>query len=360
MYPPSRRSACVVCLLALLTVRAAADDKSGPRVYVNRLVPLVHPQPLLADHSEFVEPIRETARFEAPVLVDDAGADLDVRAWRFSYNARGIIEIPNRLQAAHTAVIVVHPWAIDDGQGWKTPEPAGVAFACTPQKNRLCLRHMSEIVNPFLKALRGQVALVAYSLPGKEDAIRGKLYRSLRHRPSDEERRQGTRELADRLGKFSYCGERLPERLTVSAERPVADYFGQFPGLNAGSRFNHEGFWDLPIPVARPLEVDPADVVIYDAEGYAPLKRFLQEQGIRHVLLAGYHADMCVARTTAGYQNLAWDFNVFLVGDAMLATFPASDTPRNATSATVSFAALDQLITQVSWVKLRSHPHSQR
>ena len=127
-----------------------------------------------ADHPDFVEPIQEEARYEAPVLVDDAGADLHVRAWRFSYNARGIIEMPNRLQAKQTAIIVVHPWGIDDGQGWKSPEPAGVAFACTLEKNQLCLRHMREVVNPFLKSLRGKVSLVAYSLPGTEDPIRKK------------------------------------------------------------------------------------------------------------------------------------------------------------------------------------------
>src|SRR5205807_2741606 len=109
--------------------------------------------------------------------------------------------------------------------------------------------------------------------------------------------------------------------------------------------------WYLPIPVAKPLQVDREDVVIYDAEGYSPLKKFLRKQGIRNVLLAGYHADMCVRKTTAGYQNLSKDFNVFLVGDAVQATFPASDTPRFATSATLSFAALEQLITQVSWIR---------
>jgi nicotinamidase-related amidase len=94
-------------------------------------------------------------------------------------------------------------------------------------------------------------------------------------------------------------------------------------------------------------------VVIYDAEGYAPLRDFLRKDGVRHVLLTGYATDMCFCRTTAGYQNLSRDFNVFLVGDATLATFPANPTPRFATNAAVSFAALDQLITQVSWVKYR-------
>src|SRR5262249_33259787 len=138
------------------------------------------------------------------------------------------------------------------------------------------------------------------------------------------------------------------------------DYFRQFPGLDAGPRFNNAGFWDLPIPVAQPIEVAADDVVIYDADGYGPLKQFLQQQGIRHILLAGYHADMCVRATTAGYQNLRQDFNVFLVGDATQATFPASATPRFATSATVSFAALELFITQVSWITHQPGTSGQR
>lgn len=349
----------ILCTAVFFATMARADDKRT-RVYENRLVPIAKPQPLLADYPDFVEPIQEEARYEAAVLVDDAGADLHVRAWRFSYNARGIIEIPNRLRAKQTAVIVVHPWGIDDGQGWNSPEPAGVAFACTLQKNQLCLRHMQEVVNPFLKALRGKAGLVAYSLPGNEDPIRKKVYRSVRGKPSAEERAHGARALTEKLKSFTYQGEPLPARLTLSADKPVADYFRQFPGLDAGARFNNEGFWKLPIPVAKPLAVDPDDVVIYDAEGYDVLKQFLQKQGIRHILLAGYHADMCVCKTTAGYENLAKDFNVFLVGDATLATFPANLSPRAATNATLSFAALRQLVTQVSWVQYRGQTQTKR
>ena len=342
--------ACLV-LLAGLAAPLQADDPPGRRTYENRLMPLANPGPLLADHPEFVEPIRETHRFEAPVLVDDKDADLHVRAWRFCYNARGIIEVPNRLQARATAVIVVHPWGIDDGQGWTTPEPAGVAFACTPGRNRIALDHMKRVVNPFLKALRGKVGLVAYSLPGAEDPIRKKLYRSMHGRPTEAERRQGANELTAKLKGFTYRGQPLPQKLSVSSDRPAVDYFRQLPGLDPGPKYNNAGFWELPIPVARPLEVDPADVVIYDSEGYAALKAFLRKQGIRHVLLAGYHADMCVCRTTAGYKILAQDFDTFLVGDATQATFPASETPRFATTAAVALASLDLFITQVSWVR---------
>jgi hypothetical protein len=336
----------------MVALAGARAQESRPRVYANRLTPLTDPGPILADHPGFVEPVREVARFEAPAIVEDEGADLHVRAWRFSYNARGIIEMPNHLRAADTALIVVHPWGIDDGQGWKTPEPAGVCDFCTPTKNHLAARHTREVIDPFLKSLRGRVGAVMYSLPGPGDAIRKKTYRSLDRNPTPKEREEGLRELHAKLASLSYRGEPLPAELTLSADRPVADYFRQFPGLDAGPRYNGADFWAMPIPVTRDLDHRPDDVVVFDAEGYPPLRDFLKKAGIRHVLLAGYATDMCYCRTTAGYQNLSKDFNVFLVGDATLATFPGNDSPRFATNAALSFAALDQLITQISWIRL--------
>src|SRR5438034_9442945 len=223
-----RRTVWVGLALLSLVIVARAEEKSRQRVYENRLTPLTDPKSILADHPEFVEPIKELTRYEAPLLVDDEGADLHVRAWRFSYNARGIIEMPNRLRAAETAVIMVHPWGIDDGQGWSTPEPAGVCDFCTPDKNHLAARHTSKVINPFLKTLRGKVALVMYSLPGDEAPIRKKLYRSFKGRPSSKDRREGTRELAAKLQGFSYRGAPLPEVLTLTQNKPVVDYFRQF------------------------------------------------------------------------------------------------------------------------------------
>ena len=337
-------------------VTALAADSTPSRTYSNQLQPVANAKALLADHPEFIAPIEELTRYEAPILVDDPAADLHVRAWRWSYNARAIIEMPNRLAAAHTAVIMVHPWGIDDGQGWNTPEPAGCADFCTPAKNHLAARHTRAVIDPFLKSLRGKVSFVMFSLPGNEDPIRKKLYRSLRARPSDAERKQGAEELRAKFANFNFRAGPLPATLELSADKPVVDYFKQFPGLDAGARFNGAGFWDLPIPVTRDLDMHANDIVIYDAEGYDALKKFLQEQGVRHVLLTGYATDMCFARTCAGYENLSKDFNVFLVGDATLATFPANKTPKHATNAHVSFAALNQLITQISWVKFGGPP----
>ena len=337
---------------ANLPAAGSSTKAAAPvRTYVNRLTPLANPRPLLADYPEFVQPIVESRRFEAPLLVDDEGADLEVRAWRFSYNARGIIEMPNYLRLEHTAVIMVHPWGIDDGQGWRTPEPAGVADFCTAEKNHLAGRHTREVIDPFLKRLRGKAAFIMYSIIGAKDPIRTKLYRTFDYQPTAAERAAAERALTQKLNDFEYTGEALPAELKLSADRPVIDYFQQFPGLDASARFNHAGFWELPVPVTKDITVHPDDVLIFDVEGYKPLKEFLQRHGVRHVLLVGYATDMCFCKTTAGYENLSKDFNVFLVGDATLATFPSNNTPRYATNAHISFAALNQLVTQVSWVR---------
>ena len=341
--------------LGLLAGVGLADEpaESRPaRTYENRLRRLEQPRPILADYPEFFEPIQEEARFEAPPIVADEGADLEVRAWRFSYNARGIIEMPNHLRARETAVIMVHPWAIDDAWGWKSPEPNGVADFCTPMKNAVAARHTRQVIDPFLKRLRGRAALVMYSLPGPADSVRTRIYRSFTKTPSPEERAAAEAELRKILSAYRYEGEPLPQTLHLSQDQPVRDYFRQFPGLDAGARYNGDGFWKLPIPVSTAVSVDPQDVVIYDAEGYGPLRDFLKKSGVKHVLLTGYATEMCYCRTTAGYENLSKDFNVFLVADASLATFPANKSPRMAVNAAISFAALNQLITQVTWVEL--------
>lgn len=328
-----------------------AEEKTTRR-YENRLTPIANPQPLLNDFPQFVQPVNEVRRYEAPPLIDEAGANLTVRAWRFSYNARGIIEMPNRIVVADTAVICVHPWGIDDRQGWITPEPAGAADFCTPAKNHLAWKHTREVIEPFLNRLRPKVGLVMYSLRGAEHPVHTKLYRSIRKTPTAAERDEGKRELNAIMQAFDFHGEALPKELSLSQESPVKDYFRQFPGLDAGPKFDHAGFWELPIPITDAITVFPDDYVFYDEDGYGALRNFLKERNIRHILLVGYATDMCFCLTTAGYTNLSKDFNVFLVGDATLATFPANDTPKYATNAHVSFASLNQLITQCSWVKL--------
>jgi hypothetical protein len=352
MLPQFILLASFIGLCLASAIRVTAQDSEPSRIYNNKLTLLKNPPPLLGDHPEFVQPIKEVRRFEAPLLVDDKHADLSVRAWRFSYNARGIIEMPNRLRAKETAVIMVHPWGIDDGQGWTTPEPAGVCDFCTLEKNKLAAKHTKTVVNPFLKKMRDRVGLVMFSLRGGKDPIRSQLYRSIHGSPDKKTRLAAKKKLHEKLNSFDYRGDALPKQLKLSTNTPVIDYFKQFPGLDAGAKYNNAGFWDLPTPVTSDIDLHDDDVVIFDQDGYGPLRKFLKDHGIRHVLLTGYATDMCFCETTAGYKNLSKDFNVFLVGDASLATFPANSTPKYATNAHISFAALNQLVTQVSWVKL--------
>lgn len=341
----------LIFFLSITAVCHLGFSAENSRIYQNTLKRLNHPTPLLADYPEFIQPIEELRRYEAPILVDDVGADLSVRAWRYSYNARGIIELPNKICADKTAVIMVHPWGIDDGQGWKTPEPAGAADFCTPEKNQLAGRHTREVIDPFLKRMRKNNSLVMYSLIGEVDPIRKKLYRTFDYNPSKAEREQARQSLTKQLKKLTYQGKPLPTQFSLSKEFPVIDYFKQFSGLSAGDHFNGTGFWNVPVPITNDITVQHNDVLIFDREGYEPLKQFLKKQGIRHIFLTGYATDMCFCKTTAGYENLSRDFNVFLVGDATLATFPANSSPKYATNAHISFASLNHLITQVSWIK---------
>ena len=62
---------------------------------------------------------------------------------------------------------------------------SGLCVAGAADKNHLAARHTHNVINPFLKSLRGKVPLVLFSLPGDEDPIRKKLYRSFRGRPSE-------------------------------------------------------------------------------------------------------------------------------------------------------------------------------
>jgi hypothetical protein len=104
---PDRRQ-FLATLASGLAVTGQSIQAAEPKTYQNELKPVRVGKSILNDFPHYVEPIRCETRFEAPPIIDEPGADLSVRAWRWSYNARGIIEIPNRLRSDHTAVIVVH------------------------------------------------------------------------------------------------------------------------------------------------------------------------------------------------------------------------------------------------------------
>ena len=74
-----RRSLIFVACCAVTSTFPAmchADESTENRSYDNRLEVIGDPQPILADHPEWVQPIREAVHYEASALVDDENADL--------------------------------------------------------------------------------------------------------------------------------------------------------------------------------------------------------------------------------------------------------------------------------------------
>lgn len=330
------------------------EDK-GRSVYSQHLVPLADPRPIFSRYPQFVAPLVGASRYKGHPIVQDVNATLKVDAWRYSYNVRGIVETSNYLDGSRTAVIVVHPWGVDDGQGWRTPEPAGVSFFGTPEKNRLYLEHTRVVLSPFIERMRGHVALILYTLPGPRDVIRSRAYSSFTRRVTQREREDGLKILGKVLHGSTYSGGTVPSTLNISPIHPVKSYFDNSPGLDASGHYNGKNYWNLPIPLVDTLRYDPSDIVFFDDEGYPLLRESLEKKGIRHTLLVGYAADMCLKTTAAGYENMRQDFNVFIVGDATLATFPAQERPDTATTAELAGMSMENLITETAWIEPVHH-----
>ena len=342
----------VVCCAVLPSLTGGEGTGSAPVMYRQTLTLIDDPSPILADYPHYIEPLVSETRYLAPAVVNDDNGALMVRSWRYSYAARGIIEMENRLDPKATALVNVHPWGCDDGHGLKTPEPNGVVLFCTPEKNDVAFRHTMDVINPFMKELRPHIGVVAHSLPGIEDPIRKKLYPSISTSIVELDVAEGEKQLAGVLDAFPFRGQPLIPEIQLSPLLPVPDYFRQTVPIDAGDYYNGPGYWDLPMPLLTGLDFGTGDVVVYDDEGYDKVRDYLKSMGIRHILMTGHLTDVCVTHTTCGFLAMSRDFNVFLVGDATLAAFPASSTPRYAAQAALADAALNQMITQISWVRL--------
>ncbi len=143
----------------------------------------------------------------------------DVRAWRFSYNARGIIEMPNRLRAKDTAVIMVHPWGIDDEQGWKTPEPTGVVrlLHAGEEPPRRPAHEGGDRPVPEAAARQGRVRDVQPARPGRPDPHEGvPLVRQDADGRGAGRGREGAAEGAGRRSRTR--ASRCPAKLTLGAD----------------------------------------------------------------------------------------------------------------------------------------------
>ncbi len=125
-----------------------------------------------------------------------------------------------------------------------------------------------QVINPLVARLREIGCTVVYSMRGGTHPITDRLYRTLHaDLPSAADRDAARVELNEALQAFEYDGhDSIPSELDLSQNSPVSDYFAQFPGLDAGAAYNGEGFWELPVPVVKYLEVHNNDLVCWDEQ----------------------------------------------------------------------------------------------
>ncbi|MBN2292719.1 MAG: PEP-CTERM sorting domain-containing protein [Pirellulales bacterium] len=297
-----------------------------------QIIPDTNPDTILGDYPLYVDAILpgDYDRFLEPALVNTVGGDLALTAWRYSDTVGGIVKSENLLDSAQTALIVVNPLGIEDGQGWGFPQAynnKGYAFLGTLPDNQHYNNQLNDVVKGFVYSTRGRVPLVMYGMPGESDSTRYQLYRDYTHQPS----------LADQS----------------AGQVEIESYLSGLTGTD----------WPDKIPVAAPLQYQPGDVVAYDdpigdGQGYNHLKSYLQSFGITNILLAGYAADTDLATATAGYMNLKNDFNIFVVGDAAMSAWPVTTSvPSGYTRVSTRDAVIaaagveDVAVTQVSWIE---------
>lgn len=323
---------CALIFLLCISYFSRMESSDVPDSYVH-----------FASGGIYIKPINlHKADFLANPVIVDENPTLRVRAWRWSYNLDGIVSMNNYLNGENTAILIVHPWGIDGNDNIDTPRPNGVVFMGTREKNLIYHRHLRDVVNPFLNRMRGNVKLVAYSLPGIPDEIRECMYRSPVSVGLEFSIDRG-RNQYDLLKKSKNLKGNYME--VIHSDHTIKDYFIHNRGMDDSVKYDGE-FWDIPILLSNDLAYDRAnDIVFYDQMGYEMVKDYLQNLGIKNILLLGYATDLCYKETTCGYQNLSEDFNVFLVGDGTLATFPAASNPAEATTAAIAKASVDHLIT---------------
>ena len=329
-------AACAAICLSMFCVAANAQ-----------IVPIANPDTILGDWPQYVDPILpdDYARYQGQPLVNTSGGDLAVRAWKYSSGLDAIIESNNVLASEKTALIVVHPWGIEDGQGWglyQAYNENGYVFLGHFPDNEHYLNQVSDVLKGFVDSSRGRVPLVIYGMPGEPGepaTTRYKLYRDYTHQPS----------LADQ----------------ADAREDIETYLGNLTGTQ----------WPETIPVAATFQYAPCDVVAYDSLDYTELKNFLDGYGIYNVLLAGVvdpgslvqPSDTSLITSASAYISLKDDFNVFVVGDATMTPWTRTVELPNLSvpSGYVQVSTRDAVIaataensvaaTQVSWIAQLPH-----
>lgn len=244
--------------------------------YKHTLKPVKNDIPILADYPEFIKPIDNINRLQAPPLINTDKSDLEVLCWRYSKNLDALIQMNNKLKASETAVLIVHPWGIDDGQGWNTPEPDVFILFGKNYKNEIYQQHVSKVLNPFLNNVRNKVKTIVYTMPGDERKLRTKLYSTIYSKKSTDNKKISI-EVKEQLKKEIYHkGQPLPVDLKLNQNLPVTTaYFEAFGYAMTEPYMPPELFSQAPLPISKNINYNSDDIVFFDSDGYKKLKEYL-------------------------------------------------------------------------------------
>ena len=291
--PQNLSHAHAVVLLLLCWPLVRSQGNRPPFALTNRLTPIQEPKPLLADRPEIRRAGPRACTLEAPAWWTTERADLHVRAWRWSYNARGIIEMPHHLRAkrppwswfirrASMMVRVEHR----SRRAWPTLHAA---------KNHRRPPH-ARVIQPVPQS-PFKVAFVMY-LPSDEKARCASSRRSFNHTPSGQASRRCW-ELRRKLTSFHLSRRAAPATLQLLSRQAGGHYFQAIPGPDAGRATTTPAFGTCRSP-SRATSTCTRTASWSKTPRLEPLKKFLLQHGVRHILLTGYATDMCFARTCAG------------------------------------------------------------
>jgi hypothetical protein len=283
----------------------------------------------------------------AKPLINDG--NLIVDSWRYSYNLRGIIRMENSLNPKKTALLVVHPLAIDDGSGLITPNPNGAIHFGTSKKNKVANDVIKKVTNPFLNQYRGKVSKICIDLQGREDGLRNKTYPSISNKGKIINKT--SKILLRNITKNKFKGNSIEKKLLLNKNFILTDYFKKFPSLNAGSRYNG-GFEKISFPVNQNLEVCEDDIVFYDGDGWNKSLKYLKMIGVKHILAIGFSMDVCLRRRI---DYLKKHFNIIIVSDASLATFPGPNNPNSIMEFKSYDQSLDYFITSTTRIRMEKN-----
>ncbi len=287
----------------------------------------------------------------APIILKDSSM-LSIRAMRYSYNFRSMIIHDINIDPQETALIVIHPIDIDNGE-ISTVMPLGAYFMGTPSKNTIASKHMKEVLNPFIQKMRKQLKKIIFIMPfySKTDLV--KLY-SMKGDTYQGIDSNYLNEYLLKINKYNYEGIDTHLPLILKGRSILNSYFNEFPGLMLNNTKNNIEFSKLPFRINRDIILSEGDLILFDDMSLESFDSLLLSMDIKNLIYSGYAMDLCVKKLNQGYEKTAPLYNIFVCIDAGLTTFPGDDGLNKYNTVNALNTSFLYFITQIGWIKINA------